>query len=168
MSEVICIDNVNNYTLIFSDNKLTLTPKDNIKIETENIVTSEPEILTDNKLIKLTIRGICDKCKSPHKNRKVNICSKCRKGKCDICEKNIDIKYNTCFEHIPIKQKEKMFEFIEKKRIMTTYNLSDEKYQDFKSNKLIIHGENTLDDDDDNLFEDEEGHMWINGMCLGK
>lgn len=52
MSEVIRIENIQSYTLVISDNTLTLTPK-----ELGNL-TEEPEILTEDKLIMLDFRNV--------------------------------------------------------------------------------------------------------------
>lgn len=39
----------------------------------------------------------CEECGDPHQNRKVNRCNVCRIGKCDICDKKCDSKYDTCY-----------------------------------------------------------------------
>jgi hypothetical protein len=52
MSEVIRIENIQSYTLVISDNTLTLTPK-----ELGNL-TEEPEILTEDKLRMLDFRNV--------------------------------------------------------------------------------------------------------------
>jgi hypothetical protein len=52
MSKVIRIENIQNYTLVISDNTLTLTPKE------LGILTEEPEILTEDKLRMLDFRNV--------------------------------------------------------------------------------------------------------------
>jgi len=52
MSKVIRIENIQNYTLVFSDNTLTLTPKE------QGFLTEEPEILTENELIMLDLSNV--------------------------------------------------------------------------------------------------------------
>ena len=52
MSEVIRIENIQKYTFVFSDNTLTLTPKE------LEILTEEPEILTEDKLRMLDFRNL--------------------------------------------------------------------------------------------------------------
>ena len=52
MSEVICIENIQNYTFVISDNTLTLTPKE------PGFLTEEPKILTEDELIMLAFRNV--------------------------------------------------------------------------------------------------------------
>ncbi len=39
----------------------------------------------------------CDDCGEPHRNRKVNRCNECRKGKCDECDKKCNPDFPTCY-----------------------------------------------------------------------
>ena len=40
----------------------------------------------------------CEKCGEPHKNRVVNRCNNCRKGVCDECDKECELKYKKCYK----------------------------------------------------------------------
>lgn len=47
---------------------------------------------------KTCITSKCEICQHEHKNKKVNRCNSCRKGKCDKCNNNCDINYSLCFD----------------------------------------------------------------------
>jgi hypothetical protein len=40
----------------------------------------------------------CNVCGQPHRNRVVDRCNKCRKGRCDVCGIYIDEKYKKCYK----------------------------------------------------------------------
>lgn len=40
----------------------------------------------------------CEQCGNPHKNRVVNRCDECRRGKCDKCGKVCDEYYKKCYK----------------------------------------------------------------------
>lgn len=48
------------------------------------------------KRFKKNCSRICEDCGNNHRNRKVNRCKDCRKGKCDYCNISCDKSYTTC------------------------------------------------------------------------
>ncbi len=39
----------------------------------------------------------CELCKKAHKNRVVNRCNDCRRGLCDLCNRESDPRFKTCY-----------------------------------------------------------------------
>ena len=60
MSEVICIENIQNYTLVYSNNTLILTPKEESNLiipeEESNLIIPEQQILSENEIRELDLR----------------------------------------------------------------------------------------------------------------
>lgn len=80
----------------------------------------------------------CEKCETPHKNRVVNRCNKCRKGICDYCDKRCNPSYKQCFKCY----------VNEESKYITDSSSDDDKPTIKKKSKKKSKSDSSSDDDD--------------------